>query len=154
MKSNLMSAISGIEESRPVGAWRRVCRIPRAPLRCALGYRISPTSGLTCSNAEQKPDTKSRALPPAVEQPRPRLPGDGNENVWTFDLRRVTLHALLVLSATCNSITNVAVAADDEDDDSHPGLVAQYTAAGKTIQRSDRDVQFVWTADSPDARLP
>ena len=47
-----------------------------------------------------------------------------------------------------------AVADDDEDDDSHPGLVARYAVGERDIERIDRDVQFVWGQDSPDIRLP
>src|SRR5262245_4617440 len=52
MKSNLMSNLSGIEESRPGGALLGVCRVPQGFALLALGYRISPRSGLHYSIAE------------------------------------------------------------------------------------------------------
>src|SRR5579872_2787527 len=39
---SLMSMMRSRWESRPVGAGRALWRKPRASLRCALGYRISP----------------------------------------------------------------------------------------------------------------
>ncbi|MGE5194837.1 MAG: PA14 domain-containing protein, partial [Deltaproteobacteria bacterium] len=50
--------------------------------------------------------------------------------------------------------SSASAADDDDDEDFHPGLVAQYTAGHRTIDRIDHDVQFVWAARSPDARLP
>src|SRR6266481_1126368 len=73
---------------------------------------------------------------------------------WTFDVGRSTFKILLLLLALCASTKNVALAADDDDEDSQPGLVARYTAGDKTIDRIDRDVQFVWGTGSPNARLP
>lgn len=58
------------------------------------------------------------------------------------------LFLLLALVATR------AVEADDDDGDSHPGLVARFTAGDKSIELIDRDVQFEWGASSPDVRLP
>src|SRR5581483_5349477 len=54
--------------------------------------------------------------------------------------------------------TASAQAAGDDDDDElpdyRPGLVATYEApASKPIVRRDDDVQFVWRAGSPDARI-
>src|SRR5438132_2736654 len=62
-----------------------------------------------------------------------------------------------LLLATCvlGLISLPAVAADESDDeeDSHPGLAATYVAGEKSIDRVDRDVEFVWGAHSPDPRL-
>ena len=73
----------------------------------------------------------------------------GNERIQSsmFNLM------LMLLVAFCFPMTKV-IAADDDDEDSQPGLVAQYTAGGKTIDRIDGDVQFVWGEHGPDARLP
>jgi mono/diheme cytochrome c family protein len=59
-----------------------------------------------------------------------------------------------VVLALCASITQSALAADDDDEEAQPGLAARYTAGDKAVDRIDRDVQFVWGAGSPDARLP
>ena len=47
-----------------------------------------------------------------------------------------------------------ALFAADDDDDSHPGLVARFAAGEREITRIDRDVQFTWGAHGPDVRLP
>src|SRR5262245_28348998 len=74
---------------------------------------------------------------------------------WTFDVRCSTfITILLLLLALCDSTPSVALAADDDDEEAQPGLVARYTAGDKTIDRIDRDVQFAWGTGSPDARLP
>ncbi|MSR60134.1 MAG: c-type cytochrome [Planctomycetaceae bacterium] len=44
-------------------------------------------------------------------------------------------------------------AADADGDELHPGLVARYSAGGKSIERVDPDVQFVWKNAVPDQRL-
>jgi mono/diheme cytochrome c family protein len=42
----------------------------------------------------------------------------------------------------------------EEENDYPPGLLARYTAGGKSIERVDSDVAFVWEESPPDARLP
>ncbi len=59
----------------------------------------------------------------------------------------------LLAWALCFPIST-ATAADDDDEDSPPGLVARYTAGEKSIERIDRDLQFVWGTHAPDTRLP
>lgn len=44
--------------------------------------------------------------------------------------------------------------AQEADDDQPPGLIARYTAGDRSIERVDRDVQFVWRDGAPDQRLP
>src|SRR5258708_10987203 len=51
------------------------------------------------------------------------------------------------------TFVSFANAANDDDDDSHPGLVARYVVGERDITRIDRDVQFVWDKGSPDMRL-
>lgn len=63
-------------------------------------------------------------------------------------VRVLAIVCLLLWSGTC------VLAADDEDEDFIPGLVAHYAAGEKTVDRIDRDVQFDWDAQSPDSRLP
>ncbi|MGH7201810.1 MAG: c-type cytochrome, partial [Planctomycetaceae bacterium] len=48
----------------------------------------------------------------------------------------------------------VAAFAQSEEDDFPPGLLAKYTAGGKTIERIDPDVAFDWQDAAPDERLP
>ncbi len=62
--------------------------------------------------------------------------------------------APLALILSLSFVTSAVHAEEGEDDDSHPALVARYVAGGKTIERIDRDVQFVWGTHSPDQRLP
>ncbi|HUG91669.1 MAG TPA: PQQ-dependent sugar dehydrogenase [Planctomycetaceae bacterium] len=57
---------------------------------------------------------------------------------------------LAVLLAAASS----AAAQDDSDEDFPPGLVARYAAGGRTVERVDPDVAFVWNGDAPDVRLP
>jgi cbb3-type cytochrome oxidase cytochrome c subunit len=40
-----------------------------------------------------------------------------------------------------------------QDDDFLPGLLARYSVGGKSVERIDPDVAFVWQAGSPDTRL-
>ncbi len=42
----------------------------------------------------------------------------------------------------------------ESEEDFPPGLLGQYTASGKTIERIDSSVAFDWGKASPDARLP
>ena len=61
---------------------------------------------------------------------------------------------LLLLAALLSICLPIATArAEDDDDDSRPGLVAQYTAGDKIFDRIDRDIQFDWGTHSPDGRL-
>lgn len=66
---------------------------------------------------------------------------------------RSPIRILLVFLALCFSV-RAAAADDDDDEDSFPGLDARYTAGNQTVERIDRDVQFVWGVHAPDARLP
>src|SRR6516165_1428807 len=72
----------------------------------------------------------------------------------TFDVRRSTLKILVVLLILCCSMATTRGASDDDAAESKPGLIAQYSASDKTIDRVDRDVQFVWDGGTPDPRLP
>jgi mono/diheme cytochrome c family protein/glucose/arabinose dehydrogenase len=65
-----------------------------------------------------------------------------------------SLRLLGVLLLGSVTVPAFAVAADEDDDETHPGLVARYMVGERDITRVDRDVQFVWNASSPDARLP
>ncbi|MBW3542492.1 MAG: c-type cytochrome, partial [Planctomycetes bacterium] len=47
-----------------------------------------------------------------------------------------------------------ASAQDELDEDFPPGLLARYTAAGRTVERVDPDVAFDWGSAAPDQRLP
>jgi len=64
------------------------------------------------------------------------------------------MRLLSVLLLGLVSLPAFAIAANDDDDDSHPGLVARYAVGERDITRIDRDVQFVWGKGSPDMRLP
>lgn len=71
---------------------------------------------------------------------------------WTRVVRRSA--NLLLLALAFIPARLAAQPAEDDDEDSRPGLIAAYTAGEKTVERIDPDVQFVWEAASPDARLP
>ncbi|MCH7988177.1 MAG: c-type cytochrome, partial [Planctomycetes bacterium] len=43
---------------------------------------------------------------------------------------------------------------DEEAEDFPPGMLARYSAGGKTIQRVDPDISFVWGVAAPDQRIP
>ena len=49
---------------------------------------------------------------------------------------------------------SAALFADEDENDTVPGLAARYRAGGKTVVRIDPDVAFEWKTDSPDPRLP
>ena len=51
-------------------------------------------------------------------------------------------------------LAGASLHAQADDGDFLPGMLARYSAGGKTIQRFDPDVSFVWGAASPDTRLP
>src|SRR5262249_43106605 len=73
---------------------------------------------------------------------------------WTFDVRCSTFKNLILFLAICPSTAGAALAAADHDHEAaQTGLAARYTAGDKTINRIDRDVQFMWGTGSPDARL-
>ena len=61
---------------------------------------------------------------------------------------QILLRLLMTTLLLCSPL------AADEDDDSYPGLVTRYSAGERTIERVDRDVQFVWGTHSPDLRIP
>ena len=42
----------------------------------------------------------------------------------------------------------------EEDEDFPPGMLAQYSAGGKTIQRVDSGISLVWGTAAPDQRIP
>lgn len=48
----------------------------------------------------------------------------------------------------------LASAQFDEEGDFPPGLLARYSASGRTVERIDPDVSFVWNDSAPDPRLP
>jgi mono/diheme cytochrome c family protein len=50
-------------------------------------------------------------------------------------------------------VFSAALYADEDENDTVPGLVARYQAGGKSMVRIDPDVAFEWKTDSPDPRL-
>jgi mono/diheme cytochrome c family protein len=58
---------------------------------------------------------------------------------------------LVIIAAAL--IPSTAEAQLDEED-FLPGLLARYSAAGKSMERVDANVSFVWGNDAPDVRLP
>src|SRR5262245_36594519 len=105
MKSNLMSATFGIEESRPVGAWCLVCRVPQgsASLRPGLSNLAHFGAGILDRRAKAGYKIKApaanrrpvQAEPTASPGPRQHRPGGDNpvrgaEGIDPFRCLRVT----------------------------------------------------------------
>src|SRR5262245_55171615 len=69
----------------------------------------------TIAAKESRPDGASKLF--VVRQPRAKRPGLSNLAPWGLVRRCSTIKILLLLLATCVSISNVSLAADDDDED-------------------------------------
>jgi mono/diheme cytochrome c family protein/glucose/arabinose dehydrogenase len=61
--------------------------------------------------------------------------------------------AHVLVAALVLAVLSTAIRAEDDENDTIPGLVGTYRAGRTTVRRVDRDIAFDWKTDAPDPRL-